>query len=277
MARFSFDAIVWSMKNILPMPVDRFHLSRRAALLALVAALSVMMAALPGIARAEPCSSVAYAGSQYTVCRYDARDVDISIHWRNDEGQPYGSLGALRRDVVARNRTFLFAMNAGMYHEDLSPVGYHVENREKLHSANTRRGPGNFHMLPNGIFFVEGQRAGVMETGAFLTRNRRPDFATQSGPMLVIDGRLHPRFNAESEHRKPRNGVGVSVDGRTVYFAISNGVVTFYNFAKLFQVRLKTPNALFLDGGSAPQMLTPEVSKPSFAPVGPIVAVSRPR
>ena len=42
--------------------------------------------------------------------------------------------------------------------------------------------------------FVDGKRAGVMETRAFLRRNKRPQFATQSGPMLVINGRLHPKF-----------------------------------------------------------------------------------
>ena len=226
-----------------------------------------------GASAEQPCSEVSYAGSRYTVCRFDTETSDISIHWRDDQGRAYGSLGALRREL-SKQRRFLFAMNAGMYHDDLSPVGYHVEHRKKLNGANTRRGPGNFHMLPNGIFYVEEGRAGVMETRAFLRRNRRPEFATQSGPMLVIDGRLHPRFKAQSQHRKPRNGVGVSADGRTVFFAISESVVTFYNFAKLFQSRLKVPNALFLDGGSAPQMIAPGVSRPSFAPVGPIVAVS---
>ncbi len=222
----------------------------------------------------QPCRRMSFAGSAYTVCSFDARKTDISVRWRGADGKAFGSLNALRRSVSQNGKRFLFAMNGGMYHEDLSPVGYYVEQRQKLNSANTRRGPGNFHMLPNGIFFVESGRAGVMETRAFLKRNQRPDFATQSGPMLVINGRLHPRFKANSEHRKPRNGVGVSKDGRTVHFAISEGVVTFYNFAKLFQLKLQTPNALFLDGGSAPQMIAPGISRPSFAPVGPILAVT---
>ncbi|MEM9027063.1 MAG: phosphodiester glycosidase family protein [Pseudomonadota bacterium] len=229
---------------------------------------------VPSWATDTPCQRLSYAGSAYTVCSFDPAKAEISVHWRRGNGKPFASLGAFRRAVSGGGRRFLFAMNGGMYHEDLSPVGYHVEARAKLKNANTRRGPGNFHMLPNGIFFVEKGRAGVMETRAFLKRNRRPDYATQSGPMLVISGRIHPRFKANSQHRKPRNGVGVSADGRRVYFAISHGAVTFWNFAKLFQQKLKTPNALFLDGGSAPQMIGPGVSRPSFAPVGPIVAVT---
>lgn len=220
------------------------------------------------------CRAVTFAGDRFIVCEYDTRSVDITIHWRSTSGKPYASVTALRSAFEANGRLLLLAMNGGMYHEDLSPVGYYVERRQKLNEANTRPGPGNFHMLPNGIFFIEDDRAGVMETRAFLRRNQRPDFATQSGPMLVINGDIHPRFKSSSEHRKQRNGVGVSGDGRTVYFALSDGVVTFYNFAKLFQEQLKARNALFLDGGTAPQMITPEFSRLSFAPAGPIIAVT---
>jgi uncharacterized protein YigE (DUF2233 family) len=230
--------------------------------------------ALAGPEHGRHCSARSFAGSRYTVCQFDPSRTQISIHWRNGAGKPYGTLEAVRRHFDQTGKVFLFAMNGGMYREDLSPVGYHVEARRKIRNANTRRGPGNFHMLPNGIFYVDNGRAGVMETRAFLRRNRRPSFATQSGPMLVIDGRIHPQFNPTSAHRKPRSGVGVSGDGRTVYFAISEGIVTFYNFAKLFEIKLNAPNALFLDGGSVPQMLAPGLSRRNFAPVGPIIAVT---
>ena len=230
--------------------------------------------AVAGPEQAKHCSARSFAGSRYTVCQFDASRTQISIHWRNGAGKPYGTLEAVRRHFDQTGKVFLFAMNGGMYREDLSPVGYHVEARRKIRNANTRRGPGNFHMLPNGIFYVDKGRAGVMETRAFLRRNRRPFFATQSGPMLVIDGRIHPRFNPTSAHHKLRSGVGVSGDGRTVYFAISEGLVTFYNFAKLFEIKLNAPNALFLDGGSVPQMLAPGLSRRNFAPVGPIIAVT---
>ena len=129
-------------------------------------------------------------------------------------------------------------------------------------------------MLPNGIFYVEKDRAGVMETRAFLKRNRRPEFATQSGPMLVIDGRIHPRFNRPSESKKTRNGVGVSADGKAVYFASTNNPTTFFAVADVFKSILNTPNALFLDGGSVPQMWSRAgINRLNFAPVGPVIAV----
>jgi uncharacterized protein YigE (DUF2233 family) len=225
-------------------------------------------------ASSSPCFTERVAEQSFSVCRFDMASVAIEVMHRAADGQPLASLINAARVIRRRKRAALLLTNGGMYHEDLAPVGYHVEHKRKLKNANTRRGPGNFHMLPNGIFYVERGRAGVMETRAFLKRNRRPEFATQSGPMLVVDNRIHPRFDPDSKSRKSRNGVGVSADGKTVYFAITDAPATFHAFARLFKDRLKTPNALFLDGGSVPQMWAKDgVNRISFAPVGPVIAV----
>ena len=105
-------------------------------------------------------------------------------------------------------------------------------------------------MKPNGIFYISADRAAVAETQAFLKQRPQADLATQSGPMLVIDGRLHPRFDRRSTSLKSRTGVGVRADGKVI-FAISQEAVSFDAFARLFRDGLKCPNALFLDGGSA--------------------------
>jgi hypothetical protein len=132
---------------------------------------------------------------------------------------------------------------------------------------------GNFHMKPNGIFFVSGDKAAVAETGAFLKQRPRTDLATQSGPMLVINGRVHPRFDKRSTSLKARNGVGVRTDGR-VLFAISEGEVSFDAFARLFRDGLKCPNALFLDGGSASNLYAPTLNRlGNFVSLGPMLAV----
>ena len=53
----------------------------------------------------------------------------------------------------------------------------------------------------------------VMETEAFAKSGRKPDFATQSGPMLVINGKIHPKFSETGTSAKVRNGVGVTASG----------------------------------------------------------------
>ena len=141
----------------------------------------------------------------------------------------------------------LLAMNGGMYHEDLSPVGLLVENGSEKSPLNLADGEGNFFLKPNGVFLVgKDGKAAVMESGAYAAAKPDVAFATQSGPMLVIDGALHPRFEANGTSRYIRNGVGVR-DENTVVLAISRSEVSFGSFARLFRDALGCRNALFLD------------------------------
>src|SRR6476661_2768818 len=168
----------------------------------------------------------------------------------------------------------LFAINAGMFDPALKPVGLYVEQGRELVHANTKPGYGNFHMKPNGVFYISGDgAAAVAETRAFLKQRPRAALATQSGPMLVIDGRLHPRFDRASTSLKARNGVGVRADGK-VLFAISQGEVSFDAFARLFRDGLNCPNALFLDGGSASNLYAPSLNRHgNILSLGPMLAV----
>jgi uncharacterized protein YigE (DUF2233 family) len=128
-------------------------------------------------------------------------------------------------------------------------------------------------MKPNGIFYISADRAAVAETQAFLKQRPQADLATQSGPMLVTDGRLHPRFDRRSTSLKARNGVGVRADGKVI-FVISQDAVSFEAFARLFRDGLKCPNALFLDGGNASSLYAPTLSHPSnIVPLGPMLVV----
>src|SRR5262249_42254013 len=149
----------------------------------------------------------------------------------------------------------------------------YVDQGRELVYVNTKSGYGNFHMKPNGIFYIAAGRAAVAETKAFLKQRPQVDLATQSGPMLVINGRVHPRFDRRSTSLKARNGVGVRGDGK-VLFAISQGEVSFDAFARLFRDGLKCPNALFLDGGSASSLYAPSLNRiGNIVPLGPTLAV----
>jgi uncharacterized protein YigE (DUF2233 family) len=240
-----------------------------------IAVAALVLASIPACAaRADIsiCRAVAHEGAAYTVCEVDLRRHDIKLFWRRPDGQPYGYPGALPRSL-GKNAPLRFATNGGMYHPDGSPVGLYVDNGRELVRANTNAGPGNFHMRPNGVFYRAGQVAGVMETRAFLRRKPQVEFATQSGPMLVIDGRLHPRFAQRGGSRKYRVGVG-SRDESKLVFAVSETEVSFGEFARLFRDRMGCRNALFLDGGSATSFYSPELKRDrTLLPLGPMIAV----
>ena len=140
------------------------------------------------------------------------------------------------------------------------------------HPVNLRAGAGNFGLRPNGVFWIEGGHAGVTETGRFMAMGLHPRFATQSGPMLVMGGRIHPKIRPDGTSEKIRNGVGVCEDGR-VRFVISDVPVTFHRFATLFRDDLKCPDALYLDG-SISALYAPNLSRnDGWRPMGPIVGV----
>ena len=243
----------------------------------LLRALGLSGALLPVLSfdvAAQPvCTPVTHEGARFTVCEVDLRRQTMRLYWKRPDGEAYSYLQQLPPSDATTGRKLQFAMNAGMYHSDYRPVGLYVEGRRELAKASTARGPGNFHLKPNGVFYVAGDTAGVLETGAYLKAKPPADIATQSGPMLVIDGKLHPRFTAEGESRKGRNGVGLR-DAHTVVFAISEDEVSFGAFARLFRDTLKCPNALFLDGGSVPTLYIPGgLRGGNFLPLGPMLGV----
>jgi uncharacterized protein YigE (DUF2233 family) len=141
-----------------------------------------------------------------------------------------------------------FATNAGMFEPGHSPVGLLILNGEQITPLNLRDGTGNFYLKPNGVFVLtDAGTARVMETTSFETFLPRVLWATQSGPLLVHEGDIHPDLVAGSSNLQIRNGVGVRADGKIV-FALSLSPVNFYDFAVLFRARLQCPNALYLDG-----------------------------
>jgi len=179
----------------------------------------------------------------------------------------------LPRALGNQSRRLLFATNGGMYHPDNSPVGLYVEEGRELVRANTSAGPGNFHMRPNGVFYLTGEVAGILETRSFIKQKPQVEFATQSGPMLVIDGEVPARFVRYGGSRKYRVGVG-SRDPNLVVFAVSGSEVSFDELARLFRDKLRCKNALFLDGGSATSFYSPVLGRNSnFLPLGPLIGV----
>ncbi|NNE87854.1 MAG: hypothetical protein HKN27_07235 [Silicimonas sp.] len=217
------------------------------------------------------CKTISFEDTPFTVCKADPTRDDIRLFLNDDEGAPLGTFDNV--EAALGNSELTFAMNAGMYHPDRRPVGLYIENGIELAPIVTRAGPGNFGLLPNGVFCLTSDAALVIESRAFDAN--RPDctFATQSGPMLVIDGKLHPRFLPDSTSTNIRNGVGVRADGAMVT-AISDTRVTFDHFARLFRDVLNTPNALFLDG-SVSRLYAPALNRHDLGfPMGPILGVA---
>ncbi|SFT80951.1 phosphodiester glycosidase family protein [Mesorhizobium sp. YR577] len=226
----------------------------------------------------EPCREQDFEGVGYIVCAVDPHAYDVGLFHDGADGKPFGSVGAFTAAMKEQGTPVLLAMNAGMYHRDLSPVGLYVEGGHMTTPLNLSDGDGNFFMKPNGVFAVtKTGEALVMESEAYAAA-ARPDvrLATQSGPMLVIDGVIHARFEPNGSSRNVRNGVGVSADGKAI-FVIARSPVSFGSFARLFSDELKCRNALYFDGFISAFSNGSKLLVGKIDPAGPILAVSRTR
>ncbi len=271
------------------MPSFTFTLSRSTLSLAVIALLSFSISACQQTSTDAPNSDTKNwsCESQDTPFAYDAchiqadaltkGDYSLQLFWQQpDSTQPLLTFDTLLTTLAA-NQTLNFAANAGMYNEKFAPIGYTVIEGEEKRALNLKEGGGNFHLLPNGVLWWD--KAGnvqITESHAFdkqlKSDEAKPWYATQSGPMLVINDDIHPQFDPNSTSLKIRNGVGICSDG-SIQFVNTKAPVTFYQFATLFKDNLHCPNALFLDGGIASALYAPSIDEEDKKEMGVMIGV----
>lgn len=242
--------------------------ARRAAQIVLTLGLICSLVTIAN-AQGPACGPIRFEGQSFTVCHANPATQTFRLFLNAPNGAKYGRLDAIPSDAL------LFATNAGMYTPEYEPAGLYIEDKVVKRRLNTRAsGYGNFHMNPNGVFWIRENKAAVATSTDFARRKPAADLATQSGPMLVIGGKLHPRFDDNGPSRNVRNGIGVTTSG-DVAIAISDAPVSFGTFARLFRDKLKCPNALYFDGNVS-RLKTAGDLIPEFGPkLGPILGVYR--
>jgi len=176
----------------------------------------------------------------------DPQHQDLGLYWKNDKGEVFGSIQRLKEDLMGKHKRLVFAMNGGMYKTDNSPLGLFIQQQVVLAPLDTASGAGNFYMKPNGVFYITNKGIAAVCPTTDLDIDDQIRFATQSGPMLLINGAFHPDLKKGSANVNIRNGVGVLPNNKLV-FAMSKEPVNFYDFADFFK-GMGCQNALYLDG-----------------------------
>lgn len=222
---------------------------------------------------ASACTSVTFEDVPLTHCIADPAKHLISMDLAPTGGAPYRNFAALAAGRSVDAPEVAFAMNGGMYDSEGKPIGYYVENSDRLKELSRADGPGNFHLKPNGVFYGTAGKWQIRTADDFYSQvGDRPQFGTQSGPMLVIGGKLHPEITEDGPSRMIRNGVGVDAEGR-VHFVISDAPLSFGKLARFYRDVLKTPNALYLDGNVS-SLWDPATGRMDGAvPIGPLIVV----
>jgi uncharacterized protein YigE (DUF2233 family) len=188
----------------------------------------------------------AYNENSFLAYTVDTKKQDLKLYWKNENGKTFSSIQNLKLWIEKKNLTLDFSMNAGMYKKDHSPQGLYIEKQKTLSPLDTTKAVGNFYLKPNGVFYLTTENVAKICTTERFPDNKKVKYATQSGPMLLIDGEIHPDFKEGSANLNIRNGVGILPDGKVV-FVLSKNEVNFYDFASYFK-SLGCKNALYLDG-----------------------------
>ena len=234
---------------------------------------SLLWLGLHSAAHAVDCKRADFRDKRYTVCEVDLARERLQLFLADESGAPFKRFDVLRPWLEKRGQSLLFAMNAGMYHPDFSPVGLYINEGQELSPLSTASGSGNFFLKPNGVFYLTDRGAGIVETDGYLRLEERVLLATQSGPLLLEGGKIHPRLIPDSDSLRVRNGVGLLSRMRVV-FAISDSSVNFHEFALLFRDFLHCRDALYLDG-SISSLYAPQLDREdNLRVMGPIIGVT---
>lgn len=198
-------------------------------------------------------------------------DVNEKAGFSFDSFQKYLA-GKKKGDIV-------LITNGGMFKPDFSAQGLLVsESKEKSPLDTMTNKFGNFYIMPNGVFLVDSDSSfKVMSTKAYKVnchaKKKLPKFATQSGPMLVVDGKINSKLSLHSENLNVRSGVGVMKNGRAV-FIISSGKINFYDLALIFKDYFNCENALYLDGAISQMYFKGQQHIPNGS-FGPMIGITQ--
>ncbi|MEM1195105.1 MAG: phosphodiester glycosidase family protein [Pseudomonadota bacterium] len=233
--------------------------------------------AAPSASTQSACRQTSFEAIPLTHCIADPQEHAIAAVYGSANGPiPYGTLGAFAANAQATSQanTIAFAMNGGAFSDDLTPRGYLVSQGERLSPLNRASGEGNFYLKPNGVFFGTAGRWQILTTDRFFSSVRdRPQFGTQSGPMLLVDGELGAAISENGNSRAIRNGVGVDAEGKA-HFVISDAPLSFGQLARFFRDEVKATNALFLDANSS-SLWDPATGRMDTGRTGPILVVTK--
>ena len=199
---------------------------------------------------------VLFRGVRFNLFIADLDSNDISLHLMDPlTKKNYFSINALLQSQILKDKETLMITNAGMYMPNFQPEGLYIENYKLITPIDTASPNivANFYLMPNGVFLIDSLGfPSILETKSYvkkfgLSNSAQIKYATQSGPLLVINDSIHPKFIRGSQNLKIRSGVGI-INDKKIIFIITLDEVNFYDFATFFNKVFLCKDALFLDG-----------------------------
>jgi uncharacterized protein YigE (DUF2233 family) len=189
---------------------------------------------------------IVHAERTFRVISLDPAKVALDLYGHTPDGSDVHRFSDLDVWLHANSRRLVVATNAGIFMENLRPLGLHIERGLLVRELNTNEGYGNFYLMPNGVFWIDDEGAHIAPTASWSGGVGVVRLATQSGPLVLVGGKLHPKLMPDSPSVLLRSGVCVDGSGR-VHLALSKAT-RFWELATLFRDVLGCADGLYLDG-----------------------------
>ncbi len=181
------------------------------------------------------CRTINYRDQNFDTYIVDLSKSNLSFNSKTKSGKIIKTLTNFKKYLSSQKKELIFATNGGMFRPNFNPVGLYIENSKELFPVNLKKGSGNFFLKPNGIFYINKWKgAGIIESSNYYKIKGKVKYATQSGPLLLINGVVHKKLSENSPNKYIRSGVGI-INKKTVVFIISKKPVNFYDLAMLFK------------------------------------------
>lgn len=219
-----------------------------------------------GIEKPNESRRIPYLGHTFDVFIVNTKKNKITFFWENEDNQRFQSFENLKQYTEKQGKQLIFATNAGMFTPEFTPQGLFVEKGNEKTPIDLNTGNGNFYLQfgkddkSNGIFLIDrSNNAHIIKAKEYGNFRKITQFATQSGPMLIYNGKINPTFTKGSANLNIRSGVGY-INPSEIVFVISNEPVNFYDFASFLKDEFHCSEALYLDGAIS-KMYLPEMKR----------------
>ena len=102
------------------------------------------------------CETVKFNQTGYDTVWIETEKTTQQHHWKSEEGKRYQTFHQLKMSLEQSGKRLLFATNSGIYAEDNTPLGLHIEQGQILIKlTKSKAWNGNFSMKPNADFLLE--------------------------------------------------------------------------------------------------------------------------
>jgi uncharacterized protein YigE (DUF2233 family) len=145
-------------------------------------------------------------------------------------------------DQMTEHNKALIGINAGFFDRQFHPLGLRINNKKVYNPLK----PISWW----GVFYMKHHKAYIASPKHF-SKDSDIDFAVQSGPRLLIKGRI-PSLKVGTADR---TALGITKQGNIIMLVSNNAAMSTSALARLMKsAPLSCIDAINLDGGSSSQM-----------------------